>query len=427
MKRACFLQVASFPDRSPKVSRHHFSCLQSSGFLSVAALAFLASTVLAPAQTGSDLPIPYASINREATNYFGPGRETSADIVDPEIKIGILVMLKGPRKAQGEALIQAAQMALEEEAPNALPGHRLALVVRDATGPWGRASGEIVRLIFDDQSVALITCADGNMAHLAEQVGNREGVPVLTLSSDSATTKINIPWLFRVVPDDAEQAQVIARNIYRERRLRRVLLVTERDHDGRVGGEAFQDAARKLRAPDPDHLEVSSSAVEIDSVVGRFNVQPPEAMVVWTGSEIAERLLERIWETKIHAPVYLCHKAAQESTRLRGIGPPGPREQESPKDADLWVAASRGNELSPLRKDFEWRYVARTGMLPTTGAFETYDAVRLVVIALRKAGPNRTRLRDRLARVSNFSGVSGTISFDGNGNDPPVLKIVRLQ
>ncbi len=188
--------------------------------LRLVAVAFLAATTAANAQSDSPTTPPYAAINREAINYAGPGRETARDLPGPEIKLGLLVPLQGPRQAAGEALRAAAQMALEDEAANPLPGgRRLALVVRDETGLWGRASSEIVRLVFDDRVVALLTSPEGTAAHLAEQVGNRVGVPVLTLASDSTTTQINIPWLFRIVPNDAAQARAFATNIYRERAL----------------------------------------------------------------------------------------------------------------------------------------------------------------------------------------------------------------
>jgi ABC-type branched-subunit amino acid transport system substrate-binding protein len=54
---------------------------------------------------------------------------------------------------------------------------------------------------------------------------------------------------------------------------------------------------------------------------------------------------------------------------------------------------------------------------PGPAAAEVYDAVRLIATGLRESGPNRARLRDSLAKVTGFAGVSGNISFDGAGNN----------
>src|SRR5690606_20896006 len=52
----------------------------------------------------------------------------------------------------------------------------------------------------------------------------------------------------------------------------------------------------------------------------------------------------------------------------------------------------------------------------------TYDALRLLALAIEQVGTNRTAIRDYLANVGqtadnpDFEGVSGTIRFDANGD-----------
>jgi branched-chain amino acid transport system substrate-binding protein len=82
---------------------------------------------------------------------------------------------------------------------------------------------------------------------------------------------------------------------------------------------------------------------------------------------------------------------------------------------------------APARKIFEQCYEQQTGRLPSPVAAEAYDAVALVAEAFRAAGPNRARVRDWVAKVKDFSGVSGTISFDEQGNNTTRLRLVRLR
>jgi branched-chain amino acid transport system substrate-binding protein len=386
---------------------------------SLVLLVILASAVALGAQTDSTPPQPYAAINREAINYAGPGREAAHDLPGPEIRIGLLAPLQGPRKAEGEALRQAALMALEDEAAKPLPaGRRLALVARDETGLWGRASSEIVRLVFDDQAIALITSAEGSAAHLAEQVGNRVGVPVLTLSSDSTTTQINIPWLFRLVPSDAVQAQAFAADIYRQRAFQKVLLIAERNHDGRVGREEFEKAARHLQAPPPDGLEVALPLANADSLREEIRRRGPQAVVLWASAETAARLLEGMGRSESSAAIYVCRKALEE---------PFTKIAERQKGDGIWFVTSHAGNPAASGEDFPARFRARVGIAPSLAAAEVYDAVRLVAARLRQSGPNRARLRDSLARVTNFAGVSGNISFDGAGNNRAEVALAPLR
>lgn len=386
---------------------------------SLVLLVILAAAAATTAQTESTPPKPYAAINREAINYAGPDRDAAHDLPGPEIRIGLLAPLQGPRKAEGEALRQAALMALEDESAKPVSdGPRLALVTRDETGLWGRASSEIVRLVLDDQAVALITPAEGSAAHLAEQVGNRLGVPVLTLSSDCTTTQINIPWLFRVVPNDTVQAGAFAEDIYRKRTFQKVLLIAERNHDGRVGREEFEKAARRLQAPPPDRLEVAQPLADVDSLREEIRRRQPQAVVLWTGAETAARLLEGMVRIESSAAIYVCRKALEE---------PFTQVAERQRGKGIWFVTSGNGSPAASGEDFEARFRARVGTAPSLAAAEVYDAVRLVAAGLRQSGPNRARLRDSLARVTNFAGVSGNVSFDGAGNNRAEVVLASLQ
>jgi branched-chain amino acid transport system substrate-binding protein len=413
--RARVSQSAS-PLEGPKLIRST-RLTRSPLCLSFVVLASLASAVATCAQTHSTPQKPYAAINHEAINYAGPGREAAHDLPGPEIRIGLLAPLQGVRKAEGEALRQAAQMALEDEAASPLPGgRRLALVARDETGLWGRASSEIVRLVFDDRVVALITSSEGSAAHLAEQVGNRVGVPVLTLSSDSTTTEINIPWLFRVVPNDTAQAAAFAEDIYRQRAFQKVLVIAERNHDGRVGREEFEKAARRLQASPPDGLEVALPLADVDSLLAEIRRRRPQAVVLWTSAETAARLLGGIRQSQ--SEIYVCRKALEE---------PFTQVAERQNGKGIWFVTSGTSSPAASSKDFQARLRARVGTAPNLAAAEVYDAVRLVAAGLRQSGPNRARLRDSLARVRNIAGASGNISFDGAGNNQAEVALAPLQ
>jgi len=63
--------------------------------------------------------------------------------------------------------------------------------------PWGKASAELVKLIYDDHALAILA-TDRNSSHLAEQLGVKAFVPVIAISADRDLTALNIPWVFRL-------------------------------------------------------------------------------------------------------------------------------------------------------------------------------------------------------------------------------------
>lgn len=393
-----WFQISNFKSRHPAVLRAAALC---------AALLVCGSPALP--QTP---PHPYSVIPRDAVNYSGPGRDASHDLGGIEIKIGLLAPLTGPRQNEGKALLQAAQLAMEDEAAISFPGgRRLSMVARDQSDSWGRATNEIVRLVFDDQVAALVTSLDGDSAHLAEQVGNKVGIPIVTLSTDPSTTQINLPWIFRLAPTDTQQAGAFAQDIYIERRLKKVILIAESDHDGRVGGEEFQKAAHSRGAPPVDSFAINPAVSNLDSTVSQVMAAKPEAMVFWTATRTASRLLGLFLKAFPTTQFYLSQEAAQTlpSASLSNVWMVGPSLIEN-----------------QLRESFENRYRARTGELPAPAAARAYDSVRILAASLRLSGPNRARLRDALAALSDYHGASGVVAFDHAGNDVSDFTLVRF-
>jgi branched-chain amino acid transport system substrate-binding protein len=83
----------------------------------------------------------------------------------------------------------------------------------------------------------------------------------------------------------------------------------------------------------------------------------------------------------------------------------------------------RGN---PAYAEFAQTYRERYGTHPVPNAAYTYDAMHLLMRALQLSGLNRAGLREAIAGLSNFQGVTGTISWDNGGGNraKPILRLI---
>ena len=389
--------------------------------------AMIAGSAAARAQTAKGPPAPYATIAARGASYLGPGREAAYDLPGDTVRIGLMAPLHGPQKAEGDAIVAAAQLAIADASQSPLPGgRRLELAVGDESGPsWGHAANALIKLVFDQHAVAVVTSASGDLAHLSEQVGNRIGVPILTLSSDSTTTQTDIPWIFRLAPSDAAQAAMIAQNVYRRWGFRRVVLVSARDHDGRMGANAFEKAVQSLGAPAPAAVRMNPFEPDYDSLLALVKAQAPQAVVIWTRSGTARTLVRLLGENGVRAAIYLSQQASQDFAAAEASSPPA-SAAGAPVISGLWTPAAEPSRTA-IRRSFVQRYRSATGRFPSSTAAEAYDAVRLLADALREAGPNRARVRDQVASARDVSGVSGRISFDPEGNSRAGVQIVHLQ
>jgi ABC-type branched-subunit amino acid transport system substrate-binding protein len=367
----------------------------------MAALPILLQGGSAFAQAPEPHPPAYAQMDKDAVDYRGPGRAVSSDISGKTATIGILLPLQGANAEHGRAFLKAAQQAIADENQRGplSDGRGFSLAVKNESGNWGQSTSEMMRLITEDQSLALIIGSNGNLAHQAEQIANKLGISIVTLASDATTTQINIPWIFRVVPSDEQQADAIAHGIYDRNKSTKVLLISTTDHDGRAGKLAFTRAAGAMRADAPVELDLDPELVDTGQVEEKLRASKPDAVVFWTSSLVFEELLDSVQSAHSVRLIY-----ASEKTALPILGNPAARTE----NAAVRVPVT-GTELN------------QSGV-----SDQVYNAVRLIAAAIRAAGPNRARVRDALARSTETSAEGMARLFDGAGNllEKPRLVLV---
>ncbi len=128
----------------------------------------------------------YARVGEDGVRFSGP---PSADTAGP-VKVAVF----GPG-AEKTVLSRSTV------------GGTIGLIGISSDVPWGKASNELVRAVYEQNVVAVIAL-DRASSHLAEQIGVKAFVPVIAVSSDKALTSTNIPWIFRL-PEGATLEQAL--------------------------------------------------------------------------------------------------------------------------------------------------------------------------------------------------------------------------
>lgn len=95
-------------------------------------------------------------------------------------------------------------------------------------------------------------------------------------------------------------------------------------------------------------------------------------------------------------------------------------------DGNYYTTHWHRDDPSPVSRDFVRSYEAKHGEIKQTTIPLTYDAVMILVDAVRRAQTlDRSVIRDTLAKTRDFQGITGTISFDEDRN--PIKPAVILK
>jgi branched-chain amino acid transport system substrate-binding protein len=329
------------------------------------------------------------------------------------VRLGLLV----PRGEPGLAARRGASMAVEAaNRDGGFRGRPFELVVRSVEGPWGSGSKEIVDLVFEEHVWAILGPLDGRSAHLAVQVAVKGQVVLVSpWASDPTLTGANVPWFFRCVPDDRQQAAVLVREMFGARRLERVAVVAGDSYDALVAAEAFTAAAEDAGHSLAVRLPLARTAGNLDSLLNRLEDEGVQGVALFGPRTAAVEFIRRLraggMRQQLFAPLSMADRAFRGSER---------------SELEQLVVVAPGHWVTVEGRAFQRAFRAAYDDAPTAVAAYAYDGMMVIVEAVRRAGLDRRRIRDALSEIDHRRGVTGRVRFDDRGNRVVEVELIEI-
>ncbi len=332
------------------------------------------------------------------------------------VSVGLIIPETSGIPSAARAVAQGAELAVSEiNAERGIPGRRLTLVTGDDRGIPEDAA-RLVELLTAQGVVAFVGPVIDAAVIAASPVAERLRV---VLISPGATTPLPYGghYVFRTALPARAQAQALAGYLADALRVRRIAIVHDSNEYGTMVALAFEEAARSrgmtitsrrlYRDGDTDFARHVRGVVEEHAQALFVAGYPDEAAVLIRQARAAVRGLIIAGSDALYS----------EDTATWGGAAAN----------DLYVPAGFVPETPlPLVRAFVGRYRDRYGRAPDQYAAQAYDAIRILAFALRRAGPDRQKVRDVVATLRRFPAVTGELSFDRYGDPVRDVIITRI-
>jgi ABC-type branched-subunit amino acid transport system substrate-binding protein len=341
--------------------------------------------------------------------FTGPRGATSAATGLREVRIGLFA-------PDSSDVSNGARLAVQQlNAAGGFRGTPLRIVGRWSDNPWTGGAREMIRLVYDDSVWAVLGSVTGDATHIAEQVVTKAWLPLLApASADPTLTYIRIPWIFRLPPNEAAQADVLVRDGMLKRSLTQAGLITSTDHDGRTFAHDVLDRLHAAGMAPAFHFQMSPND-DARALAARVRSFQPGAVILRVPPAVMPELLDRLREAGVRAPLLMPWIPGLTPSALTGH-----------YGGDILALRPFQERDNPAYAAFGRAYQARYGSGPTPTAAYAYDAINLLAGALQTSGLNRAALRDALAARTGFVGATGRIAWDNAGGNraEPVLLVL---
>ena len=236
-------------------------------------------------------------------------------------------------------------------------------------------------------------------------------VSVATTATSPALTGIS-PWVFRVISSDSVNGMHMAQFASTRLGKRRAAVLYENNAYGRGLADAFRrNFSGRIVSFDP----IGEGAQDFEPYVSYLKTENPDLVFV-PGTDASGRgFVAEIRRQKLAV------------TLLGGDGWTGLTVDTANTEGVYVGAPFSAEDPDPATQKFVQEFRAKFGLTPDGNAALGYDATNLLYYALTKVGPDRVKIRDFLAGLTESSawkGITGNIYFGANGD--PVGKSVVM-
>jgi ABC-type branched-subunit amino acid transport system substrate-binding protein len=320
---------------------------------------------------------------------------------DDTVKIGLLIPDRESLAAR-----HGAELAIREA--NEKGGKRTyKLVVRSTEGPWGAGSKESVSMVFDDGVVAIMGSLDGRNAHLAEQVATKTRIVFLSSwATDMTLSQAFVPWYFRCLPNDQQQATSLVREIHQKRKLSKLVVIASEAYDARYAAATFVKVARSLELAAPSVLSYGSPKGSLSEILTAIEEDGAEAIVLFGDPAFASEIISGLKQRGMNQRIF-------GTLAVTDGGKEGGPDWSYLEGS---VLVSSGHWFTDRGMAFQKEFQHTYGYQPGSAAAYAYDGINVIIGVIRRAGVDRDRIIEAFAEVKHPSGITGDIQFDENGN-----------
>lgn len=358
----------------------------------------------AAASAAASAPAPVAASAVQAA----PAAPASEATV---VKIGHVAPITGLLASIGKDEENGAQLAIEDISAQGLTidGHaiHLELDAQDDAGDAKKAVDAAQRLVADHVA-AVVGHLNSDASILASKVYSDAGIAQISAASvNSGFTQQGFKTTFRVVPTDTQEGAVLAGYAVKTLKARRIVVVDDATLYGRGLANEFAKATAAAGGKISGHEVTSTSAKDFKPVLNKIKRAQPD-LIVYAGMDVtAGPFAAQAAALGIKAKILTGDGAC--SAQLPAL---------AGNAAQNVVCAAAGVDLSKADKgvDFAKRYEARFhGPVQNYAPF-AYDAVYVIVDAMKRA--NSVEAAKVLAAIAStdFNGVTGHIAFDDKGD-----------
>jgi len=325
-------------------------------------------------------------------------------------KVGAVFAITGPAAWLGEPERNSVKMLQEEiNAQGGINGHPLELVIEDTVGEETRAVLAVNKLINKDNVLAIVGPSRSGTTMAVIPIVEKAEVPLVSCASAQEIVTPVKKWVFKTAQNDSDGVIKIYEKM-KEMNLSKVAIVSSTDGYGMEGRKHLKRFAPEMGITVVADETYGPKDTDMTAQLTKVKGTDAQAIVNWSivpgQTTVIKNRRQLVMTIQLfQSPGFGNIKYAQAAgDSAEGLLFPALRllmVDALPKDHPQKAI------LTKYKKDYESKFKSDV----TTFGGHAYDALSLVVAALKAVGPDRAKIRDHIENTKNFVGTGGVFNY----------------
>jgi len=335
------------------------------------------------------------------------------------LKLGFVGPMTGDVKTFGESTKNGFDLAVSEWQAK---GVKIDTVYADDKNDPTESSNAVTKLINQDKVNIIIGSVSSKCTIPDAAIANSSKVVLISPTSTNPKVTVGddgkvIDYAFRACFIDPFQGTVMAKFAHDNLKAKTAAVLYDNSNDYTKGlAQFFKDSFTKLGGEVSVFESYGKDDTDFSAVLTKVAAANPDFLFI----------------PDYYNKVNLIAKQAREKG-VKAIMGGGDGWDSSDLDTTATEGGYFSNHYSPqdTRPEVvEWvkKYKAKYGSEPDALATLAYDATNLAITAAQEAKSNDpTKIKDALAAIKDFKGVSGNLTFDQNHNPVKSAAIIQIK
>ncbi|MCK5266784.1 MAG: ABC transporter substrate-binding protein [Spirochaetes bacterium] len=347
------------------------------------------------------------------------GCSTKSDTSEKDsiFKIGAILSITGPYSRYGSPQARTLKMLVEKiNSEGMLWGKKLRLIIKDSKGDPETAFQSAKNLINTEKVIAIIGPSTTDETLKIRDICNKTGTTMISLASADSVLQPLTKYVFKTSQKNEPAVEFIFQ-IMQKMKIMRIGLI----HGNSLFGKEGKDQINKLSAKYGIKVLISEQynkkTKSFTRILKKLKNKKVKAIINWSDFEAQTKIAKDMSDIYLSIPLFHSYTYGNIEYIQKGGQP---AEGVVFPCGRLFIAELLQNThiqkklLLNYKKVYSDEYSENVSL---SGGY-AYDALSIIIHAVKKTGISKSRIRDTIENLKAFTGITGVFTFskkDHNG------------